>query len=545
MYCLVIAQLLTLCRDPAGADILRRPPNPFPGSRETFALAHKWLHQCFDSNEGCPGAWQTNIAPRRFIQVDGTISNPSVRLASTDILDAPIPYAALSYYWGGEQRHILSAAVTDTWQLAIPYHDLPQTIKDAIHVTRELGLRYIWVNAICIIQDNLKDKQEEIEKMSEIYERAYVTIAVARAKSVEEGFLHPVRQYETIANKGFKLPYRCSSGEIGSITILDLKPEGEFHVEPLDKRGWTLQERMLSPRLLIYGTEQVRWHCQSEDHVDGWTLEQRDDGFRSFTAFTASDSKGWGWRDLVSHYTTRHLTDPRDKLLALSAVARRCGQTTGDFYVAGLWRFQLEHDLLWYCRPYDVAPSYCPYHGDYRAPSCSWASVDRPVSWGLFHGNRGDTDHASILDVQVETVPTTSRYGSIVAASLTLSGYSCTARVTRDTSLFHLSLKQYFPAMVYFDLEDDHLDENIWTREVLFVCIGRTTYRAGGLVLEKIENTRYRRIAAFSLEPSASSRIEWEKRTVTIVYVVGQNKLRGERRDQIDLLKRERREYVR
>ncbi|KAF2179661.1 hypothetical protein K469DRAFT_595198, partial [Zopfia rhizophila CBS 207.26] len=103
-------------------------------------------------------------------------------------------YAALSYCWGGEQRHILRSIVPDSWHSAILYPQLLQTIKVTIRVTQEIRLQYLWVDALCIIQDDQQDMREQITFMAEIYEQDFVTISAARARTAGDGFLHSIRE---------------------------------------------------------------------------------------------------------------------------------------------------------------------------------------------------------------------------------------------------------------------------------------------------------------------------------------------------------------
>jgi hypothetical protein len=135
----------------------------------------------------------------------------------------------------------------------IPFDSLPETIKDAIKVTRALGIQFLWVDALCIIQEGEdEDKIREIGVMGRLYKNAAITIFAASARSVSEGFLQN-RPTPTIIS----LPLACPDGRQG-IVQLTLEATHNF-MYPLNTRGWTLQESLLSPRKLIYGEKEQLW----------------------------------------------------------------------------------------------------------------------------------------------------------------------------------------------------------------------------------------------------------------------------------------------
>ena len=118
----------------------------------------KWLEHCRINHQACSQPHPTTSSLRRLIKISGSISAPHLKLVTnTNIL--PFQYASLSYCWGGDQTVVLRQHNLHTWSSEIPYYSLPQTIKDAIRVTRELSLEYLWVDALCIIQDNPQDLQ--------------------------------------------------------------------------------------------------------------------------------------------------------------------------------------------------------------------------------------------------------------------------------------------------------------------------------------------------------------------------------------------------
>ena len=179
-------------------------------------------------------------------------------------------YVALSYCWGPLQYTSMrtTTSTIDSWTTATPWGRLPRTIQDAALVIYQLGIRFIWVDALCIVQDDQKDKRREIFQMPRIYGQATLTIDAARAKDAQPGFLE-----NRVATEGpkavFQIPFRCDDGEVGSVILLHA--EKQFDSEPLDMRARAMQERLLSPRVLEFGTRQTRWICprKTEGYSDG------------------------------------------------------------------------------------------------------------------------------------------------------------------------------------------------------------------------------------------------------------------------------------
>jgi hypothetical protein len=161
------------------------------------------------------------MLPTRLIDV--TPTNPTLHITRHG---EPGHYAALSHCWGGPQQGQTTRATLKAWTGGIPISDLPQTILDAVIVTRKLGLHFLWVDSLCIIQDDPEDQGMEISRMSQIYRQAYVTIVAASATNCNEGFLH-VRSPSS-ASITVKLPYRCPDGTLGSIILEDHKPIDPF-----------------------------------------------------------------------------------------------------------------------------------------------------------------------------------------------------------------------------------------------------------------------------------------------------------------------------
>ncbi len=152
----------------------------------------EWLNECFTTHTECPPydgqpSGHRLLLPTRVIDV-GTELEPISRLFQPQpTLHAH--YITLSYCWGRQPFLTTVSSNIDSHLQKLEDSKLPQTFRDAIKVTRKLGFRYLWIDALCIIQDSMEDKTKEIGAMENVYSNSALTIAVVSASSVAEGFL--------------------------------------------------------------------------------------------------------------------------------------------------------------------------------------------------------------------------------------------------------------------------------------------------------------------------------------------------------------------
>ncbi|KAK5652099.1 hypothetical protein OQA88_10877 [Cercophora sp. LCS_1] len=264
--------------------------------------------------------------------------------------------------------------------------DLPKTLQDAVFVTRKLGMRYLWVDALCITQDSKEDMEKELETMGQTYRYATTTISAACATSVQQGFLHQ-REPKPSMYPRLTLPYRAWSD--GPSVGVTLQEENQYdpRTEPINSRAWTLQERLLSPRLPIYGTRELVWQCQQTSLTANGTAKITPDGserlegaFSNGRLSLAPDSFWKSWKATVVDYTNRNTSFAEDKLVAIAGLASEFHrQNQDDMYLAGLWRRNLPEGLMWMMDTMVMdeigAWQAHPRPAAYVAPSWSWASV--------------------------------------------------------------------------------------------------------------------------------------------------------------------------
>ena len=165
-------------------------------------------------------------------------------------------YVALSYLWGSSSYGISRTvrANLDKLERGIGIQELDRTFRDAVIVTHQLGIRYLWIDALCIVQDNREDFMKEVRDMDRIFSNAYCTIAASSAPDIADGFLTPQRSRAVV-------PMKEVDGT--PISVCELIDDFQQDVDgaPLSRRGWVLQERALSRRTIFFTPAQTYWQC--------------------------------------------------------------------------------------------------------------------------------------------------------------------------------------------------------------------------------------------------------------------------------------------
>ncbi|KAL5315869.1 hypothetical protein ACEPPN_016742 [Leptodophora sp. 'Broadleaf-Isolate-01'] len=515
----------------AAKEVQTRPINTAPSSEATFTMVQGWLQTCLSSHMTCRDCVKSDLAfmPTRLIE----ITRPNYRLYET--AGRPVePYAALSYCWGTTGQLTSTRSTYQSHLAGIDPQALPETVRDAVEVTRKLGIKYIWVDSICIIQDDASDKAIEITQMEHVYSQATVTIMASRAASVHEGFLQErLPTTGTFRGSQFQVPYRCLNGDLDTVTLVS-SLDDDF-TEPLNTRGWAMQERFLSARIIEYGTFQTRWTCQDKRAImpcDGFraallNTEQQTEGLSRETLsalrgepFIPTEATGVFdlydvWFNVVAVYCKRSLTSESDRLPAISGLASRFAVLLNDEYCAGLWRSRLAEDLLWTCVSYP-----CVRSDNYQAPSWSWAASNHHI---IFHRVTVSTkvstqDPAfSVLDCKIETEEIGGLFGSIKSGTLTVSGRlrealwlirgPGSAAPDSPCCLYVNDGNGWEPAMLPARISVDFIDPEVESNSdeyfvpvtLLQIRVNDRLGKANGLVLRHINGCDYSRLGTFEL----------------------------------------------
>ena len=284
---------------------------------------------------------ETSALPDRILDI-GRPGQQHVRLRNSENLHGL--YVALSYCWGRTGQYTLMHSNVEQLTKGINIGDLPQTVQDAIFLAWGLGCCFLWVDALCIVQGDAQDWEEQSAKMDTVYKNAHLVIMASRAAGVSEGFLDTRCANEACCganpsdDEGRSAYLSYSEDSIDTVA-------GLVHQEPLTWRGWAMQERELAKRKVYFTSRQMLWQCQQTTVTEGERALQHLPLAQAISndIFKAC---AW-WLQMVGRYTMCDFTNPSDRVVAISGLAREFGALIGDQYLAGHWRKFLLPLLLW------------------------------------------------------------------------------------------------------------------------------------------------------------------------------------------------------
>ncbi|PVH96539.1 HET-domain-containing protein [Periconia macrospinosa] len=397
-------------------------------SELTIMQITKWLGQCIREHTDCFDmqvvAATRDILPTRLLDLTGVKSGGQVRLISTESLPRNTIYATLSHCWGGGCALTLTTDNLARLEAGVSTQDLPKTFRDSVVVTLDLNIAYLWIDALCIIQDSVGDQDwlYEASIMGDIYANSYITIAATTSPNSNGGLIHqrnPLQMW----------PCRLraqSTGLEDDVLVVKFSEDCPRGQRPLSDRAWAYQEWLLSRRLLHFCADQVRWECYclaaSEVWPDG--LRKDDPKFcdtptKVLIAHSRSEPEKLHtlWESIRGAYSGKLLTKSTDRLAAFAGIARMVHQvlkSPSQDYVAGLWKPEILQELLWIRYGDNICVSWDM--DAYIAPTWSWASVNGRH----YISKTGHNDMVYHASAKTEMVPVGDEYGPIKSAKLLL-----------------------------------------------------------------------------------------------------------------------------
>ncbi|KAH7024930.1 heterokaryon incompatibility protein-domain-containing protein, partial [Microdochium trichocladiopsis] len=454
---------------------------PSTVSGAAWSLANRWFADCTASHPGC-GPEDPSFLPTRLLQISPDPSAPVrlVVMAEENLASPHLRYASLSHCWGGADVPTLtSRSIAGLKQPGIPASSLPRTFAEAVAMVRRLGLAYLWIDSLCIVQDSADDWASEAGIMGDVYSNSTLNI-MATASRDSHGGLARERDPEAAL--------RLVCVETAWLQIQGQTTRRTYHLAiqdmwrtavaeaPLNTRGWVLQERVLSPRALHFGSQQLLWECRSLsacetfpaglpelllDDVDRikpldasanvlknkeqQLVQARRDAWLSDTSSL--------WSNWVDAYSAAKLTRRSDKMVAISGLVKKMrAMRGGDRYLAGLWRTGLIDQLLWYA--ITPAPSLKASQPSTGIPSWSWAAVDTDVIPGLPTSHDGVRRHIKIIDVSTSPAFEGDDTSALRGGELRVKGNLVPGTMTANT--IHLDGIGKLDAEVHPDEEGVH-----------------------------------------------------------------------------------------
>ncbi|KAF4636818.1 hypothetical protein G7Y89_g1266 [Cudoniella acicularis] len=441
------------------------------GSPQALRIARRWLDICKSdaAHAPCQQSYHHRDLggelPTRVLDVADPRREPFLFEGK----GSKAPYCTLSYCWGSSGNSVTTRANLAEHMAGIPMGSLPAVMQDAIHTARSLGYQYIWIDALCIIQDGEDDWGREASRMQEIYLNADLTISSLVAKDCTENLFQPrsLRTPNPVPLDLWLPKQDRPRWEKGHVHYLAVYPgwvhEGLAMDGPVHLRGWTLQEQMLSTRILYFGAGILHWEC-----LYGYTTEadpgsslaksfaflrtpmERSEAKHVIKGVSAEPKYGRQirepydvWQSMLVEYTRRSLTKPSDRMPAFLAISKHLEKAVGNKFVAGIWEGdKLLESLCWKVKQ--------PDSGMPKTPSWTWASVAGEISFEYVDrvGRGPDNSlNTTVISLNVQT----NQSQNHISGSITLKGTLHQKKVVKSS----LEARYESPCHESFDYEAD------------------------------------------------------------------------------------------
>ena len=350
----------------------------------------------------------TTLWPTRLIYVGNASGCKEARLVETGRLLSlkNIQYTTLSHCWGNSKPAITTKETLPERMSSISVSALPKTFREAIEITRHLGIEYLWIDSLCIIQDCPEDWRTESNKMGQVYSCSSLTICAAGARDSYEGCF-------------VERPPMPAIQVVSGVYVSEYVEMIPFwSPEAVDTRAWCLQELALSPRVLMCGSRMMAWRCEETTIIE---QARQSMGLPRYDLRIDPKLLTRNWNDVVENYSRRNLSQSRDKLVAISGLARKFANESTDQYLAGLWKRTLFTDLLWRVDvQVETKLPRISHSTSYRAPSWSWASLDGPVIFT--RETRFDWEPLALLVEANVVLGAEDPFGEVVGGLLRIRG---------------------------------------------------------------------------------------------------------------------------
>lgn len=360
------------------------------GSDKAVAWTKLQLQRCEQKHDSCSRqAYNSRSPPTRLVQVSSCTEQ--VQLWETN--GKTVQYLCLSHCWGASQPLRTTKSNLREHLRGIDVSSLPKTFRDAVDFTRRLGFSYIWIDSLCIIQDDTDDWRDEADRMCLVYQNATLTLAAATGTHCDAGCYKTASPQEI----GHSVPQSYSGSFMGT-HIRPCLPHPAFGGQvsftpsddlfPLVKRAWVYQERHLSRRFLYFGPCELVWECRQGSTCECALLDtMRSSNYRPLSKkaheFTIRETIPRPashkariinrWKAIVMEYTSLDMTFDSDRLPAIHGMATSLMFGNLGEYFAGVWEEMLLAQLLWIV----FEGRKLPPSDTNDAPSWSWASVPR------------------------------------------------------------------------------------------------------------------------------------------------------------------------
>lgn len=369
------------------------------GAEERIPTALRWLRQCKQEHPCCKALHrdkQKVALLARILHVGCSQGADQITLCKPSKSNKGFKYLALSHCWGKEGVNITTTKQNiSLHQSGIRISFLSRTFRDAVTITRLLGYEYLWIDSLCIIQDDVEDWQKEAAKMSSIFQFADIVLSAASAMNATKGLGINSSFEPALALKITSTDIRRNESQSEKWHMRNMYTNNllvSIALSPIGARGWIFQELLLAQRVLyIYKGESVwQCHCLIETEYCGVSstsnisLEPDIRGrtracsapIYDFNTLSRGGKSMHEWWRLMDDFLSRDFTKAEDTIPALAGLIDLWQTSTGDTSALGLWQNDLPIHMCWFS---DVQLSVSNRMSGY--PSWCWTSV-RPGAFG-------------------------------------------------------------------------------------------------------------------------------------------------------------------
>lgn len=423
---------------------------------QSVDLARPWINDCTAQHRKCLSG--PRPLPTRLIAVGNDDTEPCLFQPSTEVRDIYVP---LSHCWGKERLITTTRDNLERHKICIDYADLPKTFQDAIDLLRALGIAYLWIDSLCIVQDDPEDWAREAARMSEVYTFGMFTIAADTGPDSTTGLFNADKERRSTIATLQAPSFHAGNDKVevhmrrsGTRMINDIAhtysqstfdPAG-IEASPLSKRAWVFQERLLSTKTLHFTRPEMAWECNTVMACECMARSEpvKSTSFKSeYIARQATEADGkitfsLYWLQIVEEFTRRSMTFTTDRLQAVSGIAKAAQETEKQRYLCGLWSGErtLLYGLLWMSGYEGLKEKAVPedvkaHHRQPRsyAPSWSWTSV---------------TGCVVFMEMKFERFETIKMAAELISAACSLNGPNPYGPVDDGTLVLKGTVAQVF-----------------------------------------------------------------------------------------------------
>ncbi|CAH0025043.1 unnamed protein product [Clonostachys rhizophaga] len=382
------SETLLEARHHYGIDVDQTP-------RSVARFVQHWSNHCTETHPGCTkrdvsSTTTTSIAlPTRLLDLGDTDSKKFRIVQSQKCCQKNDQYVTLTHRWSHDTPKLLQTNCEQYYTFQSD-NMLPQDYQDIISICRAMSVQFLWIDSLCILQDSPEDLLREIKTMLNVYQNALLTLSICWDYS--DSTIFPSRRGDTLSI----VPPNDESKNIAYSTTgcAFVNHVDEFKINVthslVNSRGWVLQERTLSRRIVYLGNEQLYWECDGAIASETMSNILQDKDVRRMPLFHDSDDfRNALWPKLVEKYSQCGLTSESDRLAAISGISRMMSAANPrDRYIAGIWSEYWLFDLLWT----PLVKNFWPRNGallrtcavrtiepTQEAPSWSWMAFPGPV----------------------------------------------------------------------------------------------------------------------------------------------------------------------